>query len=279
MAPKTVLITGCSAGGIGGAIALALAKLGHYVFATARDTNKIGPELLELPNVSALTLDVSKTASVQAAASATAERGVDVIINNAGSGYTMPMLDVDIDAAQKLYDTNVWGPVRMVQAFSEQLIASRGRIVNINSSAANLNTPYLGSYLSSKAALKTISDTLRLELAPFGITVVTVMAGVVNTLYGEPHFALPATSHYSVNEELISDWATGKTKPPGSSPEEFAELIMDDIVGDIKDVVVWKGYYADQMRELSRAPDLEIDSFMGRDRGLENVGKTPQQGA
>ncbi|KAI1427714.1 oxidoreductase [Xylaria sp. FL1777] len=274
MATKTILVTGCSAGGIGGAVAIALAKRGHHVIATARDTSKIAPELSELPNVSILQLDISSTASVQAAAEATAERGVDVIFNNAGAGYSMPILDIDIDKAQRLYDTNVWGPVRMIQAFSKHLIASRGRVVNLNTCGAAINTPWMGSYLSSKAALKNISDVLRIELAPFGVTVVTIMAGVVSTYFhaNEPPFALPPNSQYKSIEKIIAGWATGESKPGGCSPEEFAELVVDDIVGDVEDAIIWKGPHADGIRMLSQAPAKTMDAALSNGTGLQELG-------
>ncbi|KAJ8125918.1 hypothetical protein O1611_g7721 [Lasiodiplodia mahajangana] len=278
---KTVLVTGCSAGGIGGAIALALAKRGHRVIATARNTSKIADELQGHRNVTIQELDVSSTASVEAAQAATQHRRVDVIVNNAGGDYPMPILDIDINLAQQLHDTNVWGPIRMVKAFSDHLIASRGRVVNINSSAASLNAPWMGSYLSSKAALKSLSDVLRLELAPFGVTVVTIMAGVVSTSsYDDKHAsAVPNNSRYSNIKENISVWATEETRPKGDSPEEFAELVMDDIIGDVEEAVVWRGSHANEMRELSQAPIIEIDDSMSKGKGLETLGGDADMGA
>lgn len=142
---KSVLVTGCSAGGIGAAIALALAKEGHHVFATARNTPKIPQELSSLSNVTILPLDVTSKQSVVAAAQAVTEsgHGLDVLVNNAGVGYVMPVLDWDIDKAQALYDTNVWGSIRTTQAFAELLIASRGRIVNMSSMGCIVNLPWL----------------------------------------------------------------------------------------------------------------------------------------
>lgn len=143
VALKTVLVTGCSSGGIGSAIAQALAQRGHHVFATARDTSKIPIELSCLSNVIVLQVDVvseeSISESVKAVAAATQElgcKGLDVLVNNAGIGYSVPVLDLDIDRAQALYNTNVWGPVRMVQSFSGLLIAKHGRVVMIGSAGA-----------------------------------------------------------------------------------------------------------------------------------------------
>ncbi|KAI1874499.1 hypothetical protein JX265_004707 [Neoarthrinium moseri] len=113
MSPKSILVTGCSVGGIGAAIAINLARGGHNVFATARTTSKIPPELSALPNVIVVQLDVTSKSSVEEAARTVGQSGVaglDVLVNNAGAGYGMPILDMDVEKAQKLYDVNVWGP-------------------------------------------------------------------------------------------------------------------------------------------------------------------------
>lgn len=146
MSPKSVLVTGCSAGGIGAAIALNLARGGHHVFVTARDTSRIPGELRGLPNVTVIQLDVTSKLSVAGAAELVADsgRGLDVLVNNAGAGYGMPILDMDVEKAQNLYDANVWGPVRCVQAFSDLLIKSRGRIVNMSTVGAAINMPWIG---------------------------------------------------------------------------------------------------------------------------------------
>lgn len=145
MAPKAILVTGCSAGGIGAALVLTLAKRDHHVFATARNTSKIPEELSRLPNVTVLELDVSSTTSVAEAAKAvaTSGHGLDVLINNAGGGYAMPVLDIEIEKAKRLYDINVWGPVRTTQAFADLLIASQGRIVNVSTVGSVVNTPWI----------------------------------------------------------------------------------------------------------------------------------------
>jgi 1-acylglycerone phosphate reductase len=76
----------------------------------------------------------------------------------------MPLLDVDIKAAKKLYDVNVWGLLATTQAFVPLLITAKGTIVNIGSTAGTLALPYRGIYTSSKAAVHLMTDTLRIEL-------------------------------------------------------------------------------------------------------------------
>lgn len=139
-------MTGCSAGGLGAAIASNLAKTdGHHVFATARHTGKIPEHLSRLPNVTVLELDIASGSSVAAAAQAVVRsgHGLDVLVNNAGVGYASPILDMDIDKAKEVYDINVWGIVRTTQAFADLLIDSSGQIVNVSTVGSVLNMPWI----------------------------------------------------------------------------------------------------------------------------------------
>jgi len=111
-----------------------------------RTASKIPAKVSELLHVTVLQLDVTSDESVSAAAKAVTDHGagLDVLVNNAGEGYTMPLLDVDVAYAQRLHDTNVWGVLRTIQAFSDLLIASQGRVVNVSSVGAVVNTPWIG---------------------------------------------------------------------------------------------------------------------------------------
>lgn len=150
MSTKTVLITGCSANGIGAALAATFQKSPNYtIVATARDTSKIDPALTAFPNIYVITLDVTSSSQIQAAAAevtALTSGTLDILINNAGSNYTLPLLDVDIQDAKKAFDVNFWGPIMMSQIFAPLLIKANGVIVNVSSIAGVLNTPYMGQY-------------------------------------------------------------------------------------------------------------------------------------
>ncbi|KAJ3577845.1 hypothetical protein NPX13_g2719 [Xylaria arbuscula] len=283
MPPRTVLVTGCSAGGIGAAIALALSKRSHHVFVTARTVYKIPSDLSGLANVSVLPLDVTSSESVAEAAQAVSAsgHGLDVLINNAGAGYAMPVLDVDITKAQKLYDVNVWGPIRMVQGFSDLLIASRGRIVNMSTVGAILNTPWISTYSSSKAALTNFSETMRLELAPFGVTVVTVMVGVVDSHFhdNDRDFALPPASRYTPIEEIIAGWASGMSKPKGCTAVEFAESLIDDVIISGQSSMTYKGPHAGSMKLISKwAPQSFADATLSYNQGLKELAENTRKG-
>lgn len=240
---KRILITGCSADGIGAALALALARKGHHIFATARKLSKIPESLVSLSNVTPVQLDVTSPESITEAVRVVEDHGVglDVLINNAGSGYTMPLLDVDIKIAQQTYDTNVWGVIRTTQAFAPLLLRSRGKIVTLSSVGGVTNTPWIGIYSSSKSAITTISETLRLELAPLGINVLTVMVGTVTTSFhsNEPEFSLPNSSHFLRARDTIALWAAGQAWPKGCPVQAFADSIVDDILR--KSGMIWRG--------------------------------------
>ncbi|GAB1311771.1 NADPH-dependent 1-acyl dihydroxyacetone phosphate reductase [Madurella fahalii] len=260
---------------------LELARHGHHVYATARTTSKMPAELSALPDATTLQLDVTSDTSVREAVKAVAENGattgLDVLVNNAGYGYTMPLLDVDIAHAQRLHDTNLWGAVRSIQAFSDLLIASKGRIVNISSVGTAVNTPWVGVYASAKAALNSISDTLRLELAPFNVSVVTIMIGTVATPFhaNEPDVVLPFSSRYAVIRDTINLWAKGEVGPKGGSPEELAKSLVEDIVGDGKNVQVWKGANSGTVKFLSRwMPTSMLDGMMSNGQGLDELSRS-----
>lgn len=110
MALKSVLITGCSAGGIGSALVEAFQKQNMLVFATARHPSKMS-HLKEIPNVKLLTLDPTSAPSVRAAVDVVAAQTggtLDYLVNNAGQTIIMPTLDFDIEIAKGMYDINVW---------------------------------------------------------------------------------------------------------------------------------------------------------------------------
>ncbi|RHZ58924.1 SDR family oxidoreductase [Aspergillus thermomutatus] len=284
---KTILITGCSANSIGAALALSLAKKGHHIFATARSLAKIPEPLTTLSNVTLLQLDVSSPGSVAESVKAVQDhgQGLDVLVNNAGAGYTIPLLDADLDHAKQVYETNVWGVLRMIQGFADLLIRNRGRVVNVSSVGAAVNTPWIGKggllmttgvYSSSKSAVVQISETLRLELAPLGVSVVCLMVGTVTTSFhdNEPRVVLPATSRYAAIKETISQWATGQAGPKGCSVDEFANSIVEVVLG-ANGGLVWKGPYSGAIKIFSRwCPSWLLDRMMSNGQGLDELEKS-----
>jgi len=144
---KTVLITGCSTGGIGWAMAKNFHERGFHVFATARDPSTAA-DLSALSHVELLELDVTLPQTIAQCAATVAKRTggkLDVLVNNAGVEFMSPLLDVDLPAAKQLYDVNVWGPLAMVQAFAPLLIAAKGVVANQSSIDAVLSMVWAGT--------------------------------------------------------------------------------------------------------------------------------------
>lgn len=143
---KTVLITGCSAGGIGWAMARAFQKQNFHVFATMRDISN-ATDLQELEHVEVLELDVTMPPSISGCRELVTKRTggrLDILVNNAGVEFQSPLLDAGIEDAKKLYDVNVWGLLAMVQAFAPLLIEAKGIVINQSSIDAVLSMAWAG---------------------------------------------------------------------------------------------------------------------------------------
>lgn len=176
---KVVLVTGGSSG-LGKAICSRLAAMGHTVYGTSRKA-----AAGEQPNGYRLVaMDVTNEASVNTAVADVVQREgrIDVLINNAGLGIQGPAEDIPVEDAQRLFDTNVFGPHRLCRAVLPHMRGQKsGLIINISSVAANFGLPYRSFYSASKAALDRYAEALSTEVERFGITVVTVQPGEFNT--------------------------------------------------------------------------------------------------
>lgn len=149
MSKKTVLITGCSEGGLGAALAKAFHARDYQVYATLRDPAK-AKSLEHVEGIEISTLDVTKNESIQQCVQQIEKKTggtLDVLVNNAGADCTMPLLDVSLEEAKALYDLNVWAVLALTQAFAPMLIKATGTIVNIDSGAAHLILAWGGELL------------------------------------------------------------------------------------------------------------------------------------
>ncbi|EED20039.1 hydroxybutyrate dehydrogenase, putative [Talaromyces stipitatus ATCC 10500] len=213
MPQQSVLITGCSDDGIGYGLALTFQQRGYLVFATTRDAKKMS-KLQDLPNVTLLALDVTEPSQIAAAAKVVSNQTggtLDYLINNAGRNHFMPILDEDLNATRAIFETNVWGPVAVTQAFAPLLIKAKGNIVFITSISGYVNVPWMGSYAASKRSIEIIAETLRLELGPFNVGVLSIVTGAVKT-QGQTYFGdfkLPSDSLYHSIEDTIAARAQG----------------------------------------------------------------------
>ncbi len=190
---QVVLITGATAG-IGRTTALHLARAGYRVIATGRRVAELEALRAEAPAIMTTTLDVTSADSIAAAVAEvdrlTAGHGVDVLVNNAGFGLIGPLTEISDAELRRQYDTNVFGLMAVTRAFVPAMrTRGRGRIVNVSSMGGKLTIPFMGAYNSTKYALESLSDALRLELAAFGVDVVLIEPGAIHTNFGDTAIA------------------------------------------------------------------------------------------
>lgn len=167
-----VLVTGASSG-IGAATAQALAREGRTVFAGVRSESDARAIAGVSPNIRALHLDVTDRAQIAEAFDQIRASGmtIDALINNAGIAMGGPLEYLPLDDIRKQFDVNVFGTLAVTQAALPMLRETRGRIIMIGSIAGRLAAPFIGPYSASKAALASLADSLRIELASAGIAV------------------------------------------------------------------------------------------------------------
>ncbi|KAI0842741.1 putative short-chain dehydrogenase/reductase [Hypoxylon sp. FL0890] len=221
MSKKVVLITGCSTGGFGFALAKAFRQAGCYVVATARDPSKVGT-LANETDIEIVQMDVTSADSIASCVSQLRKRTngkLDVLVNNAGGAIFGPLMHTSIDEGRALYEVNVWGALAVTQAFAPLLIQAKGIMLNISSMAGSTPMAWQGVYNSSKAAMTFLSETWKIELEPLGVRVVTAMIGAINTqIYTKYEMALPQDSYYKPIEDIIASQARGELQEPVNEP-------------------------------------------------------------
>jgi NAD(P)-dependent dehydrogenase (short-subunit alcohol dehydrogenase family) len=181
---KTVVITGASSG-IGRACVSQLIQAGWCVFATVRKSRD-GDELRPVfgANLKPVIMDVTDRASIISAAEQVSSQlgkwGLDGLVNVAGVGQVRPVEYVTARDLQEMFDINVFGQLAVTQAFLPVLCKARGRIINISSVGAHVAIPF-GSLINASKSAFGFSDTLRLELHPFGVRVCVIEPGAIKT--------------------------------------------------------------------------------------------------
>ena len=273
---KIALVTGASSG-IGRALALELRQQGFLVYATARKTADVAA--LTTAGFQALQLDVNDQSAIdQVVQSIIAQhQRLDLLINNAGFSQVGAVLDLAREDLRKQYETNVISPVAMTRAALPLLRAARavrGRavVVNVGSIVGILTTPFAGAYCSSKAALHSLSDALRMELAPFGIQVVMIQPGGVRSAFGdhaEEALRLPEDSVYRPVEDRIR--ARAQAGQQGAEPvETFIVPVVSALLRDAPPAIIRGGTNSVRLPLLKKILPLRVfDGLFSRVFGLD----------
>ena len=182
---RRVLVTGAGSG-IGRAIAERLSRSGCSVLATVRDAERARHLTAEAQRAALAleyrAMDLDSSEQIDAFASALeAEGGVDVLVNNAGFGVYGAVEETDRDEVARQFQVNVFGPLHLTRRLLPSLRRRHGRIVWIGSLAGRQSLAFQGHYSATKAATAAISDALRMELKPLGVSVSCVEPGDVAT--------------------------------------------------------------------------------------------------
>lgn len=229
---RVALVTGGSSG-IGERTALRLRKAGFEVYAVARRVDRMAA--LEREGVTTFAMDVTDDASMVAGVDrVVAERGrIDVLVNNAGYGSYGAVEDVPIDEARRQFDVNVFGLARLTQLVTPHMRSQgSGRIINISSIGGKFYEPLGAWYHAAKFAVEGFSDSLRIELAPFGIDVVIIEPGPIRTEWNEiSRESLTQTSKGGAYEEMATNVRevlerADTSKLMSSPPEVVAKKIV-----------------------------------------------------
>ena len=235
---KTWLITGCSSG-IGKGIAKAVLKSGDQAIVTARNKDKVKDIVDQYPDRAlAVSLDVCDQESIQNAVKGSYEKfgTIDVLVNNAGYGYRSAVEEGEMEAVQKLYQTNLFGPIELIKAVLPKMREQKsGYILNVTSIAAARSAIGSGYYASSKAALELLTNGLMKELSPLGIKAMVVQPGAFRTRFYDGE-SLQGTQTAIQDYEAI----VGKTRPgnfenkhqQAGDPDKAGEIIVKVVNGD-----------------------------------------------
>jgi NAD(P)-dependent dehydrogenase (short-subunit alcohol dehydrogenase family) len=176
----TVVITGASTG-IGRATALRLARAGFDVLAGVRREEDGADLRAQDGRIEPVLVDVTDAGQIATLAARVGALPLAGLVNNAGIAVAGPLEGVPIDLVRRQYEVNVFGLLAVTQALLDPIRAGQGRIVNIGSIGGRINTPFVGPYSSSKAAVRSLSAALRRELRPWDIRVALVEPGALDT--------------------------------------------------------------------------------------------------
>lgn len=181
---KSAFVTGAVTG-IGEGLVNKLQAEGWQVFAGFRSAAPEKASWFGKPNVVALPCDVTDPAQITAAASRIADMThgtLDLLVSNAGYAGNSGVIEAAImDDYRKTFEVNFWGPLLLAKTCMPLLRKAKGRVINVTSASVYLTIPMGSSYPVAKTALKALSNHMRMEMAPFGVSVTSLEPGGVET--------------------------------------------------------------------------------------------------
>ncbi len=247
MEKQSIAVVTGSSTGIGFETSLLLARNGFYTYATMRDTHK-GDNIKEIANdenlpLKVLSMDVDNDDSIRNTIQNVLDekKKIDILINNAGYGLFGALEDISIEEAKKQFETNLFGAIRTIKEVLPTMREQKnGLIINITSLAGIVGIPAECIYVSTKFALEGLSESISYELQPYGIKVILIEPGVINTNF-VPNIKFPnqidnnnnikkknSSSYYSNTiDTFLSHYFSAMNN--AQPPKEVAIVILEAI--------------------------------------------------
>ncbi|PIA94430.1 NADPH-dependent 1-acyldihydroxyacetone phosphate reductase [Cercospora beticola] len=270
---KTVLITGCSSG-IGRALALEFAQRGFNVIATVRNAESIEELPTRHKNITPLFVNVQKPKSITALKDEVKKLTngrIDFLVNNAGVHYASTALDLKPERVREVFEVNLIAVMQMCQAFADFLMAAKGVIVQIGSVTRAVPMIWQGPYNASKAALSQYTKTMRLELEPFGVRVVEVVTGYVQSKILRNGLRAPSTSLYLPIRGHIENLKNQGNRN-GMHADEYARFVVERVTRPNPSREIWAGARAQTLWFIVTWLPLWIQVFIwNRTFGLNRL--------
>ncbi len=284
---RSVVITGASSG-IGKASVASLSRAGWTVFAAVRKAADARKLEAEYPGVRSVSMDLQDEGSIRAAAQQVEAQcngnAIDGLANVAGIGMVRPVKYASLPDIREIFEVNVFGQIATIQAFAPLLRKRRGRIVNITSVGVNVAIPFGGLLNASKSAFGMLSDTMRLELRPFGIRVLTIEPGAIatpavdKTLGNMEHVieSLPPEAQMQYGAMLMKFARQAYTREKDGSPAEVvADAIHHALTSSRPRIRYRVGKHAKLLAAMAKIlPDWLFDEIRMQMFGLDGVSNS-----
>ncbi|KAJ3318209.1 Retinol dehydrogenase 8 [Boothiomyces sp. JEL0866] len=280
---QTVLVTGITAGGLGSAIAIKLAKNDNYtVYGTLRDLSKadafkaeaeksgLGPDAVKI-----IQLDVTNEDSCAKAVKSVLESGrIDILINNAGKGLVQTIEGTDMDKVYDCFEVNYFGVYRLIKSVIPTMRSQNfGRIVNISSVGGLVGQPFNEAYCSAKAALDSLSESMNTTLRTFNIKVTTYCPGMITTNFINnaqginddlKMEGIPA-AYEEMFEKYVARTRAVKSAPEAAAFRQTPEESADDVVQIVSTDLVKARVYPNTVMGIVQAKfsDTSAETVIG----------------
>ena len=278
MPNKVVLITGCSSG-IGKALCEEFHRRGYRVIATARRLETLDP--LRKLGVATEQVNVTDRQSASRLIDAVlqSEGRIDILVNNAGYGLFGPTLDLPHEELVQQFHTNVFAPINLARLVAPAMKSQGGGIIiNIGSISGFVTTPFAGAYCASKSALHSFTDALRMELSPFGIRVMSVQPGGIQSEFGKnsgrsaERLLNPDSWYGSLRESILS--RAQASQDDAVPPEELARKLVAFVERGKFPPIIRIGRKSFSLPFLKSAlPTAWLDTIFRRRSGLNRIMK------